>query len=259
MSQNTSDSIIRDAAAAVTLFTRLPLWKLVKVSQGNYDRAVGFLPLAGWITGGTCAVLIYALSFVLPPLAAVTIALSGRLLLTGALHEDGLADFCDGFGGGYTKERILAIMKDSHIGTYGVIGLIIYFLTISALLSSLPSLFAAVAILASDPFSKLLAGQLTNILPYARPEGAKNKASYQRMKPGRLIIMTIIGMIPAIPLLCENRWYALAAILPLIVMCGLCVYMRRKIGGYTGDCCGATFILCEISSLIAITIIHNLL
>ena len=168
MSQNTSDSIIRDAAAAVTLFTRLPLWKLVKVSQGNYDRAVGFLPLAGWITGGTCAVLIYALSFVLPPLAAVAIALSGRLLLTGALHEDGLADFCDGFGGGYTKERILAIMKDSHIGTYGVIGLIIYFLTISALLSSLPSLFAAVAILASDPFSKLLAGQLTNLLPYAR-------------------------------------------------------------------------------------------
>ena len=71
--------------------------------------------------------LIYALSFVLPPLAAVAIALSGRLLLTGALHEDGLADFCDGFGGGYTKERILAIMKDSHIGTYGVIGLIIYF------------------------------------------------------------------------------------------------------------------------------------
>ena len=134
-------------------------------------------------------------------------------------------------------------MKDSHIGTYGCRAYHI-FLTISTLLSSLPSLFAAVAILASDPFSKLLAGQLTNLLPYARPEGSQEQGILSAHEAGRLIIMTIIGMIPAIPLLSENRWYALAAILPLIVMCGLCVYMRRKIGGYTGDCFAELHLYC---------------
>ena len=86
-------------------------------------------PAAGWITGGLTALTLWGALQVLPPFAAVVTAFAVRLLLTGALHEDGLADFIDGTGGGSTRERILEIMKDSRIGSYGVIGLVIYFIS----------------------------------------------------------------------------------------------------------------------------------
>lgn len=250
--------MLKDAAAALTLFTRLPVWRLAKVEQRNYDRAVTFWPLAGWATGGVAAGAILGLSLILPALTAAAGALAMRLLLTGALHEDGLADFCDGFGGGYDKQRILAIMKDSHIGTYGVIALIIYFLLVSSLLASVPPALAAAAIFFADPFSKWLAGQLTNVLQYARPEGAKNHAAYSRMDFRRIAAMTVTGFIPSIPLLYISPLYASAVILPVAVFISLCLYMHRKIGGYTGDCCGATFLICETALLAGIVIVYNI-
>lgn len=245
--------MLLDAAAALGLFTRLPVWKVVKIDKSNYDRAVTFWPFAGWITGGFAALCIWGLSYILPMSVAVVAALAARLLLTCGLHEDGLADFCDGFGGGYGKERILAIMKDSHIGTYGTIGLIIYFILIVCVLSTLSPMVAACAILAADPFSKLCAGQLTNLLPYARPEGAKNKLTYRRMSLLRIGIMAAMGIIPCIPLSFINARYAFSVILPIIVLILMTCYLRRKIGGYTGDCCGATFLICETMMLISVS------
>lgn len=244
--------MLHDAVAAISLFTRIPAWKIVKIDKGNYDNAVTFWPFAGWITGGVTALSIWLLSFVLPAVVAVIIAAVVRLLLTCGLHEDGLADFCDGFGGGYDKEKILTIMKDSHIGTYGTLGLIMYFLLLVGLLSSLPPIVAALAILAADPFSKLCAGQLTNILPYARPEGAKNKLTYNRMSLSRIVVMVTVGIIPSIPLVIEKTEYAFAFLLPVVMLVLLSAYMRRKIGGYTGDCCGAAFLLCEVSMLVGV-------
>ena len=246
--------MIRDAAAAVSLFTRIPAWKIVKIDKENYDRAVTFWPLAGWFTAGVTALSLWLFSFVLQPVVAVILAVAARLLLTCALHEDGLADFCDGFGGGYDKERILAIMKDSHIGTYGTIGLIIYFLLLTALLSSVDPLIGAFAILSADPFSKLCAGQLTNLLPYARPEGAKNKLTYRRMSALRIMVMAVAGVIPAVPLLMLSHSYAFSFIFSVIVMLLLAGYMKKKIGGYTGDCCGATCLLCEIAMLVGVMV-----
>lgn len=247
--------MIRDAAAAVSLFTRIPAWKAVKIDKENYDRAVTFWPFAGWFTAGVTALCLWALAFAVPITVAVILALSARLLLTCALHEDGLADFCDGFGGGYDKEKILAIMKDSHIGTYGTIGLIVYFLLLTALLSAFSPLVAAFAILAADPFSKLCAGQLTNLLPYARPEGAKNKLTYRRMSAVRIIVMAVVGIIPSVPLSFINPSYAFSFIFPVVMVLLLAGYMKRKIGGYTGDCCGATALLCEIAMLVGIAIL----
>jgi len=187
----------------------------------------------------------------------VTVALLARVLLTGALHEDGLADFCDGFGGGNNKERILAIMKDSHIGTYGVIGLILYFLLAVQALSALPSMIAATAIFACDPFAKLCASQLTNLLPYARPEGAKNKISYARMNAGQIIMQIILGVTPMIFLIQVSGYeLCMAATAPIIIVTLLMLLMFKRIGGYTGDCCGATFLICELSMLLSIDIIY---
>lgn len=247
--------MLHDAAAAISLFTRIPAWKIVKIDKENYDNAVTFWPFAGWVTGGVTALCIWLLSYVLPAVVAVIIAVAVRLLLTCGLHEDGLADFCDGFGGGYDKEKILTIMKDSHIGTYGTLGLIMYSLLLVGLLSSLSPIVASLAILAADPFSKLCAGQLTNILPYARPEGAKNKLTYRRMSLSRILVMVTVGIIPSIPLVMEKTEYAFAFLLPVVMLVLLSAYMRRKIGGYTGDCCGAAFLLCEVSMLVGVVVV----
>lgn len=246
---------MRKLAAAVILFTRLPLWRWVSPSQADYSDAVVFWPLTGWLTAGVTALALLGFASVVPEFTAVVLALAARILLTGALHEDGLADFCDGFGCGGDKARILGIMKDSHIGTYGVIGLIIYYLLTVSLLSSLPPFCSACAIFAADPFSKLCAAQITNILPYARPEGAKNKISYARMGWRKLVFQILCGTLPLFFLLSLSPWFALAAVMPILTVIFLMFMMSRRIGGYTGDCCGATFLFCEVSMLLGISII----
>lgn len=249
---------MRRIAAAFILFTSLPLWKLVDVKETHYSTTVVFWPLTGWLTGGCTALLIYLLSMVLPMLPAVAAALVFRLLLTGALHEDGLADFCDGFGGGHDKESVLRIMKDSHIGTYGVLGLICHYLLLAALLSSLPPALAAAAVLAADPFSKFCASQLTNLLPYARPEGARNRISYTRMSPWLFILNLTFGAMPLLPLGLAMPAALSGAFLPVICIMALITMMRRRIGGYTGDCCGASYLICEDSMLLGIVMIQRI-
>ena len=114
--------------AAFIFFTRLPFWRLKEVPSECFKHVVPYWPWVGWLTGGIMVTVLWTCAQVMPISLAWILAIVTRLLITGALHEDGLADFFDGFGGGTTRERTLAIMKDSHIGTYGVIGLIIYFL-----------------------------------------------------------------------------------------------------------------------------------
>ena len=162
--------------AALIFFTRLPFWRVYQPPQDSYRAVVEFWPLTGWLTGGAMAATLYFGSMVFPWAVAVVVAITVRLLITGALHEDGLADFLDGFGGGGDRDRILTIMKDSHIGTYGVLGLIIYMLLLGTALYSMVPATAALTVLAADPFSKMTTSQLINMLPYARrQEEAKTR------------------------------------------------------------------------------------
>lgn len=249
---------MKHIAAAFTLFTRIPVWKWVNIPASAYSTTVVFWPLTGWVTGGLTALVMYSLAMLMPMFPAVVASLLFKLLLTGALHEDGLADFCDGFGGGRDKESILRIMEDSHIGTYGVIGLICYFLLIVGLLSSLPPVLAATVIFSADPFSKLCASQLTNSLPYARPEGAKNKISYARMSWRQIILNLTFGILP-VTLLGVIMPCALSGLLFPILSCyALSLLMKRRIGGYTGDCCGATYLICEVSMIFGIVLINGI-
>ncbi len=245
-------------AAAFILFTRLPLWRVIEIPEKAYSTTVVFWPLTGWITGGCTALILYLLALVMPLLPAVVIAIICKLLLTGALHEDGLADFCDGFGGGCDKDAILRIMKDSHIGTYGVIGLICHYLLLIGLLSSLSPLLAATAVVAADPFGKFCASQLTNILPYARPEGAKNKISYSRMTAPHLMLNIAFGVTPLIPLWVAKPCAVLSVLFPILTIALLISMMKRRIGGYTGDCCGASYLFCEDSMIFGITLITGI-
>ena len=195
------------------------------------------------------AATLYLVSLVLPWPVAVIAAIIVRLLITGALHEDGLADFLDGFGGGGDRDRILAIMKDSHIGTYGVLGLILYLSLLGAALYSMTPMIAALTVFAADPFSKMVASQLINMLPYARrEEEAKNKTVYRKPSLAAGLSLTVQGLLPMALMiwLTGISWYFVIAI-PAVVMYFLYLLMLRKIKGYTGDCCGAVCLLVELA------------
>lgn len=234
--------------ATLMFFTRLPFWRIKQVDAEHFKHVVPLWPLAGWLTGGIMVGVLCLSAQVFPLSTAWLIAIVARLLITGCLHEDGLADFCDGMGGGVTKERILTIMKDSHIGTYGVIGLIIYFLLL-AQMSALPLQLLCAVVFAGDVWSKFVSSHIINILPYARKEEeAKNKTIYQRMSGMEAFIGAIIGTLPAVLFLPNTYWPALLA--PVVVFILLTWLMKRRIQGYTGDCCGALFLISELSFLL---------
>lgn len=242
--------------AAFIFFTRLPFWKLGEVPANYFKNIVSHWALVGWLTSGIMVFTLYTAALVLPLQIAILLAILSRLLITGCLHEDGLADFFDGFGGGTNRERILTIMKDSHIGSYGVISLIFYFGLFYSLLSSLPIEIAGSALLAGDPFCKGVSGMIINRLPYARKEEeAKNKTIYSRMTRTEYLITIVCACLPLLWL--PDIHYGAAIVCPIITWIALMNFMDRKIQGYTGDCCGATFLLTELSFYFGITIIHH--
>ena len=230
--------------AAFIFFTRLPFWRLKEVPSECFKHVVPYWPWVGWLTGGLMAMVLGLGSQVMPVSLAWILAIVTRLLVTGALHEDGLADFFDGFGGGTTRERTLTIMKDSHIGTYGVIGLIVYFLLMLEL-RHLPVPVLCTLVVCGDCWGKLCASQLINFLPYARKEeDSKAKVIYNRMSGKELFFCIAGGALPLL-LLPSSLWLALIA--PCLVLAFLIRMMKRRLQGYTGDCCGATFLMCEMA------------
>jgi adenosylcobinamide-GDP ribazoletransferase len=236
--------------AAFIFFTRLPFWRIHQPPKECYATVVEHWPLTGWLTGGVMAATLYFGSMVLPHAIAVLLAIAVRLLMTGALHEDGLADFFDGFGGGgNNRERILTIMKDSHIGTYGVLGLVVYELLLAAALLSVPSNVAALMILAADPYSKMLASQLILMMPYARrEEDAKSKTVYRKYGVSAGISLAVQGLLPMVAFiyLTNVSWETLIFI-PALTLYFLYLLIWKKLHGYTGDCCGAVCLSVELS------------
>lgn len=234
--------------AAFIFFTRLPFWRIKQVLPESFKHVVPYWPLTGWLTGGVMITVLWSAGQIFPVSTAWVMAIIARLLITGCLHEDGLADFMDGFGGGNTKERILAIMKDSHIGSYGVIGLIGYFLLLIQV-GKLPLEVLCTIVFCGDSWSKFCVSQLINVLPYARKEeDSKAKVIYNRMTLAEWLTSFIGGIAPLTIFLPMQLW--LAAIFPILTFTLLYLLMKQRLQGYTGDCCGAAFLLCELSFLL---------
>ena len=245
--------------AALIFFTRLPFWRIYQPPKDAYQGVVEFWPLTGWLTAGVMAGTLYGASMLFPYEIAVVLAIISRLLLTGALHEDGLADFFDGFGGGGSnRQRILDIMKDSHIGTYGVLSLIVYMLLLFFALHSLQPQVAALTILAVDPYAKMVSAQVVQMMPYARTaESAKNKTVYRKISMAAGIGLAIQGLLP----MGLYLWWMQGGIdwsvlifLPWLTMYFLYLFIWRRPKGYTGDCCGAIFLLTELTAYLVSTV-----
>ena len=256
-SQNTSKWHDR-LWAALIFFTRLPFWRIYQPPKEAYQCVVEFWPLAGWLTAGVMAGVLYGGSLVFNDEIAILLAIVSRLLLTGALHEDGLADFFDGFGGGgRDRQRILDIMKDSHIGTYGVLSLIVYFALLFFALHSLSPVGAALTILAVDPYAKMLSAQVIQMIPYARTqETAKTKTVYRTFSVAAGIGLAIQGLLPIGLYLwwMQGRIeWSMLILLPSLTMYFLYLFIWRMLRGYTGDCCGALFLLTELTAYLVVS------
>ncbi|MDR2119037.1 MAG: adenosylcobinamide-GDP ribazoletransferase [Tannerellaceae bacterium] len=232
--------------AALIFFTRLPFGRIFRADAESFRHILPCWPLTGWLTGGLAAAVLWLAAQALPLSVATVLALGARILLTGALHEDGWADFLDGFGGGRTREQTLAIMKDSATGTYGTAGLALYFLLQWSVLSTLPLPAACGLMAGADAWSKAVAAQLGYFLPYARRETeSKSLAAYARMSRPAAAFAILCGLPPLLLFLPVRIWPA--ALFPLFVFPFLLRMMQKRLQAYTGDCCGATFVACEIS------------
>lgn len=253
--------------AAFSFFTRLPFWRLKTLTKEDYEHVVPFWPIAGWLTAASMILTFWLSSLIFPIALSVIFAFAVRLFVTGALHEDGFADFFDGFGGGHDKDSTLRIMKDSHIGTYGVVALIIYILLWSVTLHAyfttleqiLPSgcfsvshrlwtqnLQMSLIFFAADPFSKWASSNIINILPYARTQQeAKNKLVYNKMSFAESVVGLLCGCIPA--LICFN-WKIIFPMIASAMASSIVIFLcYKKLRAYTGDCCGACFLISELA------------
>lgn len=240
---------------ALMFYTRIPCPKWVGHSEENLNKSTIYFPVVGWIVGGAAAGVYWGLHFLFPLEVALLLSMVASILLTGAFHEDGFADVCDGFGGGWTKLRILEIMKDSRLGTYGVTGLglmlTLKFLALKVIIST-PGLLAwhAVPVLVvAHALSRATALSFIYTHEYAREnEDSKAKPIAKKISAANFGIGLLLGLLPLLAYAgwLHNGWLLLV-LLPLgLVKTYLARYFTRWIGGYTGDCLGATQQVAEV-------------
>jgi adenosylcobinamide-GDP ribazoletransferase len=233
---------------ALQFFTRLPIPRWVGFEPDWLHHASRYFPLVGVIVGAAAALVYWAATLALPPPVAVLLATAATIYMTGAFHEDGFADACDGLGGGHTRERALEIMKDSRIGAYGAIGIGVLLAVKCTALAQLPPLAAVAALVAAHPLSRLLAASLIWRMEYARAEG-KAKPLAQQMSGAEFAIAALC-CVPPVLLAGLSGWLPWFNLLAGLVAMALVTLwfarkLARRLGGYTGDCLGAVQQLCE--------------
>lgn len=223
--------------------TRLQVPAWVGHGPDQLDRAMRYLPLVGVGIGLFGALAFVAAGAGLPRPAAALISVAATLLLTGALHEDGLADTLDGLLGGVRREDALRIMRDSRLGTYGAAGLIVGLGLKVAALAALPDV--ASALIAGHAGSRLLTVCVIAGLPYARPDGKAGPVA--GVGGSELAIAGLCGLAPM--LLLGGRAIP-ALLLAAGLAWGMARWFRRRLGGYTGDGLGAVQQVTEIAILL---------
>lgn len=240
---------------ALQFFTRLPIPHWVGYQPEWLQQSSRYFSLVGVVVAGLCATLHMVASWVLPPHVAVLLAIAAGIYLTGAFHEDGFADMCDGFGGGLTRERTLEIMKDSRIGAYGAIGILCLLAIKCAALVSLPPATVVATLFIAHPLSRLAAVSLIWAMDYARDEG-KAKPMAQEMTTGEFIIATVCGLLPAIACGLLGIFYWATLVFAIVAAAAAAFWLGRKcqrrLQGYTGDCLGAVQQVAEVAIYLAI-------
>lgn len=250
---------LKNLLAAIRFFTRIPLpagWNdWVGHSAEQLAHAPRYLPLIGVMVGTVGAMTTEIAAMALPMTVAIVLGMAATILVTGAFHEDGLADSADGFGGGWDKPQVLAIMKDSRIGSYGVLALVLALLLKFVALLELdavltfdegPPFGLAYLLMAAHAASRFAPVALMHFLDYVRDdEATKSKPLTARLGPVSLSFATLCALVPLLLLPFATAALAITAMAVTTIACGY--YFQRRIGGYTGDCLGASQQLAELA------------
>ena len=247
---------------AIQFLTRIPVPSFNHYDPQWLHQSSRYFPAVGLLIGVLCAGVFWLGSILFMPLVASVISTAFGIKLTGAFHEDGLADSCDGLGGGLTRERTLEIMKDSRLGTYGVLGLVSALLLKINLLAAMPLSVAIVALIIGHTASRLLCISLLTLLPYGGEiEHAKAKPMAQQLTPLQALYSSswLILVIVLVTIIFPNtmqqiglaKWL-LALVLALVATDYMRRLLRRRLQGYTGDGLGATQQLSEIAIYIGL-------
>jgi adenosylcobinamide-GDP ribazoletransferase len=244
--------------SAVMFYTRIPVPKSIGFSGVNLSRATKYFPLIGILVGSVGALVFYLATFILSTQTSVLFSLIATILLTGAFHEDGFADSCDGLGGGYSKERILAIMKDSQIGTYGTIGLILLILTKIFLLAEINPTQIPIVIISAHAFSRLNPVLLMYSSQYVRNDDTSKSKDVAKDKPISVLIIAMIFSI--LPLFLMNYIVVLVVVVILsLILIYFRYYIYKKMGGYTGDLLGALQQISEVAFYVSVIVVEKLI
>jgi adenosylcobinamide-GDP ribazoletransferase len=250
------DDLIADLAASLRFFSRLSL--PAESGKADFPGGLRMAPAAGALLGLLAALpFAFALDLHEPPLVAALLALAAGALLSGGLHEDGLADVADGFGGGFSRERKLEIMRDSRIGAYGALALTLSIGLRAACLTALaPAPGGAVLVMmAAGAISRAACLAPLVLLPPARADGAGQAAAGSVRGLAEALAWPAFGLACILAFLpCLSGFppaaCLLAAVLAALATLGLCALARAQIGGQTGDVAGATQQVAEIAVLL---------
>ena len=244
---------LAELQTAFMLLTRIPVGNLTAHVPKLSDALWAF-PVVGYVVGGIIAgCYLFTSQIFLSSVAAAIFGLIVGLLCTGAIHEDGLADCADGFGGGQKKEKKLDIMKDSAIGTYGTLALILVLGLRILMLSSLPAMLEMVLLIINCAvISRLAMVGFLYFLPAVRQEGLGSQASINNIFP--LFLAGIIAS-PALIFVAFVSYFAIIAILVAALLWG--IIAKYHVGGQTGDVCGAGQILCETAGWVMLSLFYG--
>jgi adenosylcobinamide-GDP ribazoletransferase len=244
--------LLTDLRIAISLCTRLPVGPSTAVGDGDVARASWAFPVAGFVVGLVGAAVYWLAARVnLTLLPAAALAVAATTLLTGAMHEDGLADTADGFGGGRTREQKLDIMRDSRIGTYGACALIVSFmLRWSALGEIADPPFVAIALITAHVAARASLPAFMAFVPAARKDGLSSGAG--RPPPQSAAIALVLGVVSLFVGFGPGRAMFALSMLAVIGFL-LAAVTQRQIGGQTGDVLGALEQVNEVTILLIAT------
>ncbi|MEJ6979523.1 adenosylcobinamide-GDP ribazoletransferase [Pedobacter sp. P351] len=250
---------------ALSFYTRIPVKPTGDFQSGYLANSIRYLPVIGWLTGLFSFMVFWCSTKLFSVEIAIMFSMLASVLLTGALHEDGLADVCDGFGGGWTREKILIIMKDSRIGTYGVIGLVfilaLKFLALRELvcITSFPRQFDLLILfyLLAHSLSRFSALSMVFTHHYAGLEENKSKQMVMNTGISDLYIALVFTLLPLLLIFILTAQYKWIFILVPLTFVKLYLgrYFNKWIGGYTGDCLGAIQQITELVNYLSLIIL----
>jgi adenosylcobinamide-GDP ribazoletransferase len=249
--------MLADLTAAFTLLTRLPVGRWTgQCTPSDLTRAIWAFPLVGFLVGGLGGAAYWLTSWLgSPPFLAACSTLAVMVLITGAFHEDGLADVADGLGGGRTKEDKLAIMRDSRIGAYGALTLVISSLFRVGAIAALARPYLVVpALIASCMLGRAGIIVPLGILEHARTDGIA--AGISRPGPLRMLIGAALALSATFALFPFNIALASSAVGAAACIAFIAI-ARKQVGGYTGDILGAVESIVEITALTVIASIST--